>query len=245
MDTIQIIPLESLALAFIPVAVVLVILFKWRSDGREALLGISRMLVQLLIVGYFLTFLFEAENAWIVICVLAVMLFVSSWISLRTVKIYRKVLYPLALTSIIIGGGAVLIVITQGVIGLDPWYTPQYLVPLAGMIFSSSMNSISLGAERIKAEMARGVPYDKARSIALRAALIPIVNALFGVGLVSLPGMMTGQILSGVSPLIAVRYQIMVMCMLFSASGISAALFLMLIKSHLLALNEKKQRELL
>ncbi|MDG1708149.1 MAG: ABC transporter permease [Emcibacteraceae bacterium] len=233
MNSIQIISLPSLALAFIPVFVVLVILHKWHSDGKDALLGITRMLAQLLIVGYFLTFLFEAENAWIVIAVLSVMLLVSSWISLRTVKINRKTLYPLALFSILLGGGTVLFMITQGVLVLDPWFEPRYLVPLAGMIFSSSMNSISLAAERIKAEMDRDVPYDEARSIALRAALIPIVNALFGVGLVSLPGMMTGQILSGVDPLIAVRYQIMVMCMLFSASGISAAMFLMLIKTHL------------
>jgi putative ABC transport system permease protein len=165
--------------------------------------------------------------------VLSVMLLVSSWISLRTLKIHRKALYPLSFISIFIGGGSVLFMITQGVLGLEPWYEPRYLVPLAGMIFSSSMNSISLAAERVEAEMSRGEPYKKARSIALRASLIPIVNALFGVGLVSLPGMMTGQILSGVSPLIAVRYQIMVMCMLFSASGISAAIFLALIKERL------------
>lgn len=233
MDNVQVIPLENLALAFIPVAVVVVILHRWKSDGREGLLGISRMLVQLLIVGYFLNYLFDAKNAWIVLGVLAVMLFVSSWIALRTVKIKRKSLYPKALASIFIGGGLVLILITQGVLGLDPWYEPRYLIPLGGMIFSSSMNSISLAAERIKAERRRGTEFDKARSTALRAALIPIVNALFGVGLVSLPGMMTGQILSGVSPLIAVRYQIMVMCMLFSASGLSASLFLSLIKSQL------------
>lgn len=233
MNSIHIIPLMDLALAFIPVLLVLYILHKWTCDGKEALLGISRMLVQLLIVGYFLTYLFEARNAWIVLVVLAVMVFVSSWISLRTVKIHRKTLYPLALFSIFIGGGLVLLFITQGVLGLDPWYAPRYLIPLAGMIFSSSMNSISLSAERIEAETDRGVAYEKARSIALRAALIPIVNALFGVGLVSLPGMMTGQILSGVDPLIAVRYQILVMCMLFSASGITAALFLSLIKPHL------------
>ena len=233
MDTIQVISLANLALAFIPVVVVLFILQQWKSDGKEALFGISRMLVQLLVVGYFLTFLFNAENAWVILAVLSVMLLVSSWISLRTVKIHRKALYLFSFISIFIGGGSVLFMITQGVLGLEPWYAPRYLVPLAGMIFSGSMNSISLAAERIEAEMGRGVPYEKARSIALRAALIPIVNALFGVGLVSLPGMMTGQILSGVSPLIAVRYQIMVMCMLFSASGISAALFLSLIKNRL------------
>jgi len=234
MDSIQAIPLENLALAFVPVFVVVFILYRWNSDGREALIGISRMLVQLLIVGYFLAYLFDAKNAWIVLTVLAVMLFVSSWISLRTVKLRRKSLYLIAFISILVGGGLVLLLITQGVLGLDPWYEPRYLIPLGGMIFSSSMNSIGLAAERIDAEIKRGVDYDKARSIALRAALIPIVNALFGVGIVSLPGMMTGQILSGVSPLIAVRYQVLVMCMLFSASGISAAFFLQLIKSHLI-----------
>jgi len=233
MDTIQVISLANLALAFIPVVIVLIILQQWKGDSKEALFGISRMLVQLLVVGYFLTFLFNAENVWIILIVLSVMLLVSSWISLRTLKIHRKALYPLSFISIFIGGGSVLFMITQGVLGLEPWYEPRYLVPLAGMIFSSSMNSISLAAERVEAEMSRGEPYKKARSIALRASLIPIVNALFGVGLVSLPGMMTGQILSGVSPLIAVRYQIMVMCMLFSASGISAAIFLALIKERL------------
>ncbi|MBT5765249.1 MAG: ABC transporter permease [Kordiimonadaceae bacterium] len=233
MDTIQVISLANLALAFIPVVIVLIILQQWKGDSKEALFGISRMLVQLLVVGYFLTFLFNAENVWIILTVLSVMLLVSSWISLRTLKIHRKSLYPLSFISIFIGGGSVLFMITQGVLGLEPWYEPRYLVPLAGMIFSSSMNSISLAAERVEAEMSRGEPYKKARSIALRASLIPIVNALFGVGLVSLPGMMTGQILSGVSPLIAVRYQIMVMCMLFSASGISAAIFLALIKERL------------
>jgi len=68
----------------------------------------------------------------------------------------------------------------------------------------------------------------------LKAALIPIINSLFAVGLVSLPGMMTGQILSGISPLIAVRYQIMVMCMIFGAAGISAAAFLLLAKEPLM-----------
>ena len=68
--------------------------------------------------------------------------------------------------------------------------------------------------------------------IALRTALIPIINSLLAVGLVSLPGMMTGQILSGVSPLIAVRYQIMVMCMIFGSAGITSAIFLHLIKKH-------------
>jgi putative ABC transport system permease protein len=102
------------------------------------------------------------------------------------------------------------------------------MIPLGGMIFATSMNAVSLSAERLGAELTRGASYDDARRIAIRAALIPQINTLFAVGIVSLPGMMTGQILSGVTPLIAVRYQIMVMCMLFGASGLSAACFLVL-----------------
>ena len=99
------------------------------------------------------------------------------------------------------------------------------------MIFASSMNGVSLAGERLIAELNRDRSYTEARGISLRAALIPITNSLFAVGLVSLPGMMTGQILSGISPLIAVRYQIMVMCMIFSAVGLSSFLFLLTVPS--------------
>ncbi len=101
------------------------------------------------------------------------------------------------------------------------------------MIFAGAMNAVSLAAERLQSEHDRGLPYLEARRIALQAALIPITNSLFAVGLVSLPGMMTGQILSGVSPLVAAKYQIVVMTMLFGASGISAALYLVLAKRSL------------
>ena len=94
------------------------------------------------------------------------------------------------------------------------------------MIFAASMNAIALAAERREAELKLGKSGDEAIADAFHTALIPIMNSLFAVGLVTLPGMMTGQILSGVSPLIAARYQIMVMAMIFGATGLSALLFL-------------------
>ena len=124
---------------------------------------------------------------------------------------------------------------TQGVLDLQHLYSPSSVIPLAGMIFAGAMNSISLAGERLEAEINRDVTYEQSRSIALQASLLPITNTLFAVGLVSLPGMMTGQILSGVSPLIAVRYQIMVMCMIFGSAGISSAMFLTLVKSDVTA----------
>jgi len=227
---IQLIPFFKLALAFIPAAVVLGIFLKWSLDFREGLHAIVRMLAQLLLVGYVLAFIFESDNALIVLSVLAVMVIASSWIALRTIKLERRNLFLKAFSAIFIGGSLTLALVSQGVLDLKPWYSPRYLIPLAGMIFSQAMNSVSLAAERMRAETDSGRDYIAARGIALRASLIPITNSLFAVGLVSLPGMMTGQILSGVSPLIAVRYQVMVMCMVYGASGMAAALFLRFIK---------------
>ncbi len=231
--TIQTIPLFNLALAFIPVIAVVIIIGKWQLGYKSSLYAVCRMLIQLLLIGYFLTFIFKTESGLMVIAVLTVMLFSASWIALRTMSIPRGVLYTKSFLAILLGGGFILALMSQMVLNLTPWYLPSYIIPLAGMIFANSMNSISLAGERIEAEMGREIPYKKARSIALQASLIPITNSLLAVGLVSLPGMMTGQILSGVSPLIAARYQIMVMCMIFGSAGISAAIFLTLIKSDL------------
>lgn len=238
-NSVQIIPFANLALAFIPVFVVAGILFKWTAEGRHTLYAVFRMLVQLLLIGYFLIFIFESDSAWVVGAVLVVMLCTSSWIALRTIKTRRRLLYKKAFYAITLGGGITLLLITQGVLDLSPWYWPRYLIPLAGMIFANAMNSVSLAAERLHAEIDRDVSYEQARSIAFRASLIPITNSLLAVGLVSLPGMMTGQILSGISPLIAVRYQIMVMCMVFASAGISAACFLKFLEPHYDSANQE------
>lgn len=230
-DSITTIPFASLVFAFIPVIVVIVILWKWQLDFKGSIYAMFRMLIQLFLIGYVLINIFESDNPWVIAAVLTVMLFSSSWIALRTLKQSRKSLYLRSLFSISLGGGIVLLLVTQGVLVLQPWYLPRYMIPIAGMIFASAMNSVSLAGERLEAELGRDVPYDQARKIALQTSLIPIINSLFAVGLVSLPGMMTGQILSGVSPLIAARYQIMVMCMIFGSAGISSALFLSLAKS--------------
>ncbi len=230
-STIQIIPPLNLVLAFIPVIAVIFILYKWSLDVKNAFYSVSRMLVQLLLVGYILTTIFQAESAWLVVIVMIIMVTAASWIALGTVKKHQRTLYGHAFWAILVGGGTTLALVTQGVFNLQPWFEPKYMIPLAGMIFASSMNSVSLAAERLHAELQRDVPYEKARSIAFNAAFIPIVNSFFAVGLVALPGMMTGQILSGVSPIIAAHYQIVVMCMLFGSAGLSTAYFLVLSKA--------------
>lgn len=231
-ETPQIISLASLLIAFLPALLVVFILYRWTSEAPESLYGLARMLGQLLVIGYFLTFIFQSDSLLVVLAVLAVMVTVSSWIALRTVKMQRRGLFLASFISILAGGGLALLVNTQLVLGLTPFYAAQYMIPLAGMVFANAMNSIGLSAERYQSERDEGKSHLASRAIAYRAALIPITNSLFAVGLVSLPGMMTGQILAGVDPLIAARYQIMVMCMLFASSGLSVACFLYLLGSH-------------
>lgn len=227
-DTIQAIPYVNLAAAFVPVLAVIGILRAWSLNAGYALYAVMRMLVQLLLIGYFLALIFKSDSALIVLVVLAVMIISSSWIALGTVSSQRRTLYWYAFCSIALGGGVTMLLITQGVLNLQPWYLPRYMIPLAGMIFANSMNSVSLAAERLTAELDRAKSYPQARNTALHASMIPVVNSLFAVGLVSLPGMMTGQILSGIPPYIAARYQIMVMCMIFGSAGLSTACFLVL-----------------
>jgi len=226
------IPLANLAWALVLIFIVLLIYIRWSLRFQTILYAACRMLLQLTAIGFALVFIFESESKILICSILTVMLLIASWIAIRPVrKLYRD-LYPKALLSLTIGCLSTLALIIFGVIRLTPWHEPRYLIPIAGMIFSHSMNSVSLAAERFHSERSKNVPYVEARSTAFQASLIPILNNFFAVGLVALPGMMTGQILAGISPLMAIRYQIMVMCMLLGGSGISAAIYLTLCGKH-------------
>lgn len=231
MNKIESIPLDNLAYILIPVLIVVIITAKWKLNTSHALYAMVRMLVQLLAIGYFLNTIFASDSAAVTLLILMIMLLFSSWIALNTVKSQRRQWFDKTVLSLAIACGLTLTIIVLAVLELSPWYEPSYIIPLGGMILANSMNSISLAAERFNAEISNNDALT-ARNIAFNAAMIPTINMLFAVGLVSLPGMMTGQILSGVSPFIAARYQIMVMCMMYASSGIAVACFLTLIKQE-------------
>ena len=222
------ISLLRLTVAFVPVAAAIVILVRYSLGAWNGLYATARMLIQLLVIGYVLTYIFNADQPYVVLAVLLVMMAVASWIALRPLGRRTPSRYAIAFAAVAVSGLLTLVLVTQGVLSLDPWYDPRYSIPLSGMIFSAAMNAVSLAAERYDAELASGTAAAEALPTALNAALIPQVNTLFAVGLVALPGMMTGQILAGVEPLIAVRYQIVVMCMLFGVTALSAAAYLVL-----------------
>jgi putative ABC transport system permease protein len=226
---------QGLLYGFLPALVVFAIMWHWQAGVGTAVYAMLRMLVQLFAIGYVLIYIFDSDNFWIIVGVVAIMIIVASWIAVRPLGIHKRRSWPFALIAIGFTSLLVLVLVTQVVIDVEPWFSPRYVVPLAGMIVTGAMNSVSLAAERFQSETARDEPVAEARRSGFKTALIPITNMLFAVGLVSLPGMMTGQILSGVSPLIAAKYQIIVMTMFFGTGGIAAAIYLVLESRRILA----------
>ena len=231
MNEVTIIPLVNLLLGFLPVILLITVMKFWGLDALQSVYANFRMLIQLLLIGYVLTYIFETDQPIIVLFVVLFMILMSSWIALRPLQERGIKAFMIVVASLGLSGLAVLLLISQLIVELPRWYEPSFIVPIAGMIFANSMNTVSLAGERFSIERQRDKNYHEARKIALETAMIPQINALLAVGLVSLPGMMTGQILSGIEPLTAARYQIMVMCMIFSTAGLSAVTYMSLKKS--------------
>jgi putative ABC transport system permease protein len=229
----------ELALTFALVMVAMAI-SAWQRLGlaRGFAIGAVRAVVQLVAVGYVLAFLISTQRWYLVLLALLVMLIAATITATDRQKSGRRTLFVISGTSMLIGAGITLAYVDTVVLRLHPWYDPRYLIPLFGMIIGNSMNGAALAAERLNSEMelrrgevesylALGASPARASAEAVRRALIaslmPTVNMLMVVGLVSLPGMMTGQIISGQSPLTAVRYQIVVVFMLAGAVAMTSA----------------------
>ena len=217
-----------LAIGLLPVAIVIFVIGRWSLKVSEPALALTRMIVQLMLIGSILTWIFESQRFSVVLLVLSVMICAAAWIALRTVPRTLEQ-YAFAWVSIFIGGGIPLVLATQFVLAIEPWYSPRTWITLGGMVFANGMNAVSLAAERFHSEMRReDCDWKQARGIALRAAMIPITNGLLSVGLVSIPGFMTGQILNGAQPAFAARAQMMIFCMIYSAVGLSTIGYLSL-----------------
>jgi len=209
--------------------------------GLERRLAISavRTVVQLGLAGLILEYVFELEQPVLVGAAMLVMtLFAARETVRRARRRYARIhldgWLAMAASGLIVCG-----VVTQVVIGVAPWYSPQYVIPLFGMILGNAMNGIALCLDRflehlftrrheVELQLAFGATRGEALRDPLRTAvrtgMIPIINGMAAVGIVSLPGMMTGQILGGSPPLQAVAYQIVVMFMLAAAVSVGAIL---------------------
>jgi len=223
----QTIPFLNLFYLTIPLIITWYFYFAWTGDKKDIVYSSFRMVIQLLLIGYLLIYIFEDKNSLVGFFIIFFMAIVSAQITIRNVidkSLKHYLVIFLAITcSVIIH----LFLIIFFVLDLQQLYEPRYVIPIAGMIFANTMNAISLCIERFEKEEKR-IDFEDARKIAFKASMIPQINSLLAVGLVALPGMMTGQILSGVDPLIAVRYQIMIMAMALSTAGISIVIYFLL-----------------
>lgn len=206
--------------------------------GRRLAIASTRTVVQLGILGAILAPLFEAELAWLVGLAALVMIGLASVEAVRrTGRRYRGVRRD-AFFSLAVAGGSTALLATTVIVRVDPWWDPRYVIPILGMILGNGLTGISLGLEmcleeldegreRVEALLAMGAtPREAARPVArkaLRGGLVPILNSMSVVGLVTVPGMMTGQILGGTDPMLAARYQIMILFLIAGATSLGTA----------------------
>ncbi|CAA7601627.1 UPF0014 family [Acididesulfobacillus acetoxydans] len=201
--------------------------------------GTVRTFVQLTLVGYVLTYLFKLNSFWPVLLVTLLMSFVAARTAVKRTPNVRNYPTLLAFVSLLASTYLVGSIVTGLIIAPTPWYSPRIVIPIFGMLLGNSMNGIAISLDRLYADArARAAeiealltfgatPWEAIQSSvreALRAGLTPTINSLMVVGIVSLPGMMTGQILGGADPLQAVRYQIVVMLMIAAAVAIGCLL---------------------
>ncbi len=226
--------------------VILLFIVKVRGISREKEILISsiRMTVQLILVGYVLVYLFNNINPFNTIIVIIVMeVFAIHNIYQRTKSKLSKPLKKIIALSMLFGTLTSLIYFLLVVINISPWYDPRYFIPIAGMLIGNSMTGISLGVTRLvdgihsgkhlveSALMLGATPKMAAKQIvdnAFDSAILPTINAMVGMGIVFLPGMMTGQILSGISPITAIKYQIAIMMGILGSVALTVILFVQL-----------------
>ncbi len=242
MDKIISLQIWQLASAYIFI-VLLLLIVKLRGIPREKEIIIAsiRMTLQLVLTGYILMYLFENSNPVITVLVIVIMEVFAVYNIYKRVKLTLSLkLKKIIAIAMLTGTTSSLLFFIFVVIHISPWYDPRYFIPIAGMFIGNSMTGISLGVSRLvdgitdnrhlieSALMLGASPKNASREIvnnAFDSAILPTINSMVGMGIVFLPGMMTGQILSGISPITAIEYQIAIMLGILGSVALSVILF--------------------
>ena len=237
--------------ALLMVALLAIMLSYYRL-GITRSLGVAcvRLVAQLMLIGYVLRYIFdEGELLYVGLMAIVMLLAASREIMARQKRRLRGITaWGIGVTTLFISSFAVALYGIFIVVQPDPWYLPQYTIPLLGMIMSNTMSAISLGMDRLTSAI-----YDQRAIVEQRLALgqtareavrpfvldcirtgmTPVINSMATAGIVALPGMMTGQILAGASPLEAVKYQIMIWLFIASGAGFGMIVSLRLLEKTL------------
>lgn len=211
--------------------------------GREISIAVIRMTVQLILVGLYLEFLFSLNSLLVNIIWLSIMVLIGASAIITSAKLPRRVLYLPVFTGLIIGVAPLMFILLFLLLKPQPLYNAQYLIPLAGMLLGNSLSGNIVALQRLfnaldekKMEYEGilalgGTPYQGAFPFlqsALSQSLAPILASMTSMGLVTLPGMMTGQILGGSDPMLAVKYQLIILVAIFVTLTVSVTISLTL-----------------
>ena len=215
------------------------------SMARDLLVGTIRTFLQLFLLGYVLKIVFDIKNPWIIFSLFTFMIIFAAITISGRVKEKQVPYFLPVLASIFLSYTVINVFVMTVIIQVKPWYQPVYFIPIGGMIIGNSMNALAISInswfegikkERDRIELYLSLGASPAESTAdnyrdaVRAGMIPSINALMTVGIVFIPGMMTGQILAGIEPLIAIKYQIVIMLLLAGATGISTMIALHIVR---------------
>ncbi|NLI58714.1 MAG: iron export ABC transporter permease subunit FetB [Clostridium sp.] len=231
------------AYAFV-ILLLIIVRLKGISREKEILISSVRMTLQLIFIGYLLTYIFEHPSPVYSVLILAVMEIFSIYTILKRTKIgFISKLGRIIAFSMSFGSVICFFYFLFIVINISPWYEPRYFIPIGGMLVGNSMTGITLGVNRLVdgmstqkhlvegALMLGATPKMAAKHIvddAFDSAILPTINSMLGMGIVFLPGMMTGQILSGASPVDAISYQIAIMLGILGSVSLTVILFVQL-----------------
>ena len=212
---------------------------------RTFLYAAFRTIAQLLLVGYLIEYVFQLNRWYFVMALLVMMSMIAARAGAQRIPSKLRFLAGSVWVAVFTGTLVNTFIVTEVILKIDPWWNPRYLLPLAGMIMGNALNSGSLAGERFASELKNRVSevetllslgYSSSlackeiKTLAVRGALIPTINSMMTVGLVHLPGMMTGQIISGAPPMVAAKYQIIVMFMVASTVVITSLILVNLMK---------------
>lgn len=244
----NIITLSSLDLSLAALLVIALAGVSWRMRlglEKSLLIAAARTVIQLLLIGLVLKTLFESVSLlWVSLISLVMLLAAGREVMARQHRRFSGWWgYGVGTSAMFISSFAITVLALLTMVGTDPWYTPQYAIPLLGMLLGNTMSGIALGLDRltsstwqlrtiIEQRLMLGATRTEAianiRFEAMRSGMMPMINSMAAAGLVSLPGMMTGQILAGAPPIEAVKYQILIMFLITAGTGfgVSAALWM-------------------
>ena len=249
----EIIKLSNDRIILVGLLILLLGFFTWRSDlsiAKPLLIASLRMIVQLFLIGLILVYIFSINHPLLVLLIAMIMLLVAGREVSARQKYSIKGLwsYGIGASSMFVSSFAVSIFGLWAIIRPENWWDPRYAIPVLGMLLGNTMTAVALSIDRFTANVwndrevieARLILGENAREAikdivkdSLRSGLMPVINSMAIAGIVSLPGMMTGQILAGNSPNDAVRYQIVIWLLIAVGCGFGSMIAVKMVSKKL------------